>query len=56
MIPFLGAASVAGALEVGQALPKLEAINQDGERVVIQAREGEEWLLVFTFPKALTPG
>ncbi len=44
------------ALEKGADLPRLEGVNQDGEEVVIEAAEGHEWLLIFTYPKALTGG
>ena len=46
----------AAALEKGAKLPALKGVNQDGEDVPIQAADGHEWLLIFTYPKALTGG
>jgi len=43
-------------LKVGVELPELKGMNQDGEEVVIRAADGHEWLLIFTYPKALTGG
>ena len=45
-----------GALEKGAELPLLMGVNQEGKEVVVQAAEGNEWLLIFTYPKALTGG
>lgn len=44
------------ALEIGDKLPELKGKNQDGKEVVLKTAEGNQWLLIFTFPKALTGG
>ena len=46
----------AGAVELGGKLPELKGTNQDGKEVAIKAAEGNQWLLIFTYPKALTGG
>ncbi len=46
----------ASPLEKGAKLPALKGMNQEGKEVTIQAADGHEWVLIFTFPKALTPG
>ena len=46
----------ASALEIGDKLPALKGKNQDGKEVVVKAAEGHEWMLIFTYPKALTGG
>jgi len=46
----------AAPLEVGGKLPELKGMNQEGKEVVIQAADGNQWLLIFTYPKALTGG
>lgn len=47
---------MAAPLELGDALPKLKGKNQDGREVVIKAADGHQWLVIFTYPKALTGG
>ena len=44
------------ALEIGDKLPELKGKNQDGKEVILKAAEGNQWVLIFTFPKALTGG
>ena len=44
------------ALEIGDDLPVLKGKNQEGKEVVIKAAEGNRWLVIFTYPKAMTPG
>lgn len=46
----------AAGLKVGDALPELSGLNQEGKTVKIEAAKGHEWLLIFSYPKALTPG
>jgi peroxiredoxin Q/BCP len=46
----------AAPLEIGADLPKLKGTNQDGKEVMIKSAEGYEWLVIFTYPKALTGG
>lgn len=56
-LPFLTLVSAnAAPLEMGGALPELKGKNQDGKEVAIKAAEGHQWLVVFTYPKALTGG
>ena len=43
-------------LKVGDDLPKLEGTNQDGKVVKLEAGKGHQWLLIFTYPKAMTGG
>ena len=43
-------------LKVGAKLPELKGKNQDGKEVVLKAADGHQWLVVFTYPKALTGG
>jgi peroxiredoxin len=43
-------------MKVGTKLPELKGKNQDGKEVVIKAAEGHQWLVIFTYPKALTGG
>lgn len=57
---FLSAMSMlsltAAPLDLGSELPELKGVNQDGKEVLITAANGDEWLLIFTYPKALTGG
>lgn len=46
----------ASGLELGDKLPALKGKNQDGKEVLLKAAEGHQWLLIFTYPKALTGG
>jgi peroxiredoxin Q/BCP len=46
----------AAELEVGAALPAVEAKNQDGALVDLAADAGDGWTLVYFYPKADTPG
>ena len=46
----------AGPLKVGARLPELKGKNQDGKEVSIKAADGDQWMLIFTYPKALTGG
>jgi peroxiredoxin Q/BCP len=46
----------AAPFELGSDLPELKGTNQDGKEVMIKAAEGHQWLVVFTYPKALTGG
>ena len=46
----------AAPLKTGDDLPKLEGTNQNGKVVKLEAAEGHKWLLIFTYPKALTGG
>ena len=43
-------------LKVGAKLPELKGKNQDGKEVAMKAAEGHQWLVIFTYPKALTGG
>ncbi|MGD1977982.1 MAG: hypothetical protein PVJ98_01195 [Akkermansiaceae bacterium] len=56
-LTLLSAFSVhAAPLELGADLPKLKGLNQEGKEVAIKAAEGHSWLVIFTYPKALTGG
>ncbi|YCM43091.1 peroxiredoxin [Verrucomicrobiaceae bacterium 227] len=46
----------ASGLEIGGKLPNLKGKNQDGKEVVLKAAEGDQWMLIFTYPKAMTGG
>ncbi len=46
----------AAPLKTGDLLPDLEGTNQKGEVIKIAPKDGDEWLLIFSYPKALTPG
>jgi peroxiredoxin len=46
----------AAGLDLGDKLPALKGKNQDGKEVTLEAAEGHQWLLIFTYPKALTGG
>lgn len=46
----------AAPLKIGAELPKLEGKNQDGKVVKLEAAKDHKWLLIFTYPKALTGG
>ena len=57
LVSVLSLASVtAEPLKVGAKLPDLKGKNQDGKEVTIKAAEGHAWLVIFTYPKALTGG
>lgn len=45
-----------GQLKNGAALPAVEAKNHLGKTVKIEAKDGDDYLLVFFYPKALTGG
>ena len=45
-----------GQLKAGASLPKVEAKNHLGKTVKIEPKEGDDYLLVFFYPKALTGG
>lgn len=42
-------------LKLGQAAPKFELLNQDGEKVKLSDFKGQKIVLYF-YPKAMTPG
>ena len=42
--------------EVGKAAPVFTLVNQDGTRVSLKGFKGERHVLVYFYPKALTPG
>lgn len=46
----------AAPLKFGDGLPKLEGKNQEGKVVKLEAGKDHKWLLIFTYPKALTGG
>ncbi len=46
----------AAPLKTGDELPKLEGTNQDGKVVKLEAGKDHKWLLIFTYPKAMTGG
>ena len=48
--------TAAAPLEVGAKVPELKGKNQEGKEVTVKAADGHEWLLIFTYPKALTGG
>lgn len=47
---------MADPLELGKAMPAVEAKNQQGEVVKLQEAAAEGWTLVYFYPKAATPG
>ncbi len=56
-VSFLSMLSLnAEPLKVGAKLPELKGKNQDGKEVAIKAADGHQWLVIFTYPKALTGG
>jgi peroxiredoxin len=46
----------AGPLKVGAKLPELKGKTQDGKEIAIKAADGDQWMVIFTYPKALTGG
>lgn len=46
----------AAPLKSGDGLPKLEGKNQNGKVVKLEVGKDHKWLLIFTYPKALTGG
>ena len=46
----------AAPLDIDAKLPELKGKNQDGKEVTIKAVDGHQWLVIFTYPKALTGG
>ncbi|MFT6864790.1 MAG: peroxiredoxin [Akkermansiaceae bacterium] len=50
------ASLTAAPLGMGAKLPELKGKNQEGKEVTIKAAEGHNWLVIFTYPKALTGG
>ena len=46
----------ASALEIGEALPALKGLGHEGKEIEIKMEENHSWLLIFSFPKASTPG
>ncbi|MGC6465217.1 MAG: hypothetical protein ACON38_10380 [Akkermansiaceae bacterium] len=50
-LPFM-----ASGLEIGDKLPELKGKNHLGKEVELKAASGNQWLLIFTYPKALTGG
>ena len=43
-------------LELGAKLPVLNVLNQKSKEVPLAAAEGNRWVFVFFYPKALTGG
>lgn len=43
-------------LELGAKLPQLNVTNQEGKQVPFAAAEGDRWVFVFFYPKAMTGG
>ena len=43
-------------LKVGAKLPELKGKNQDGKEIALKAADGDQWMVIFTYPKALTGG
>lgn len=43
-------------LDLGANAPVMKGKNQEGKEVELKAADGHEWLLIFTYPKALTGG
>ncbi len=43
-------------LEVGSAMPATIVADQDGNLVNLESFSGKEWVLVYFYPKADTPG
>ncbi|MFT7220617.1 MAG: peroxiredoxin Q/BCP [Candidatus Azotimanducaceae bacterium] len=42
--------------KVGMAAPAFSLLNQDGEKVALKDFQGEKSVLVYFYPKAMTPG
>ena len=55
-ISLFGFSVSAQALEIGGELPKVKGTNHHGKVVELKATDGNQWLLIFTYPKALTGG
>jgi thioredoxin-dependent peroxiredoxin len=43
-------------LELGAKLPELKVTNQHGKEIPLAAAEGNRWVFVFFYPKAMTGG
>ena len=48
--------SAAKALEIGDSVPSVQSLNQDGEPLELASYCKEGYALVFFYPKAETPG
>lgn len=46
----------ASGLEIGDKLPELKGKNHLGKEVELKAADGNQWVLIFSYPKALTGG
>lgn len=46
----------AAPLAIGDDLPEMKGVNQDGKEVAVEPAEGNDWLVIYTYPKALTGG
>lgn len=42
--------------KVGMTAPAFSLLNQDGEKVALKGFQGEKSVLVYFYPKAMTPG
>ena len=43
-------------LELGAKFPELKVTNQHGKEIPLAAAEGNRWVFVFFYPKAMTGG
>ncbi|MCX6128942.1 MAG: thioredoxin-dependent thiol peroxidase [Proteobacteria bacterium] len=47
---------MSGHLELGQLAPAFELLNQDGETVKLKDYKGDKIVVLYFYPKAMTPG
>lgn len=47
---------MSGHLELGQLAPAFELLNQDGETVRLKDYKGDKIVVLYFYPKAMTPG
>ncbi len=52
----LSCTALSSPLQIGDAIPTVSAPDQSGATVALQDLAGEEWALIFFYPKAGTPG
>ena len=55
-IPICGLANYSRALELGDCLPNVEALNQDNKKINLREINGGDFVLIYFYPKADTPG
>ena len=56
VLQILSAKDKAAGLELGAKIPELKVTTQHGKEIPLAAAEGNKWVFVFFYPKALTGG